>query len=401
MFYAGGKIIQNHYDEEAGEYTINPQDVITAIFVMFLGANQSGLAAAFGPDMAKASAAAERIFKVIDQPSRINATLIDSETSNIRIKDPEQIKGKIEFKNVWFRYPTRKQDFVLRGLTLTIEPEEKVALVGESGCGKSTFVNLLMRFYDVEKGEILLDGVNIKDYNLHDLRRAVSLVMQEPVIFNYSILENILYGDLQAKNSQVEEAAQVSNCTEFINSQQLESKEETAQALLTQMEVNKQALIQMIGDKKYEEELGILKKMKDQEDKRGEFLAINGNVDSRSASLLDTTLASGYETVCGVKGGKLSGGQKQRVAIARAVIRRPKILLLDEATSSLDEVNQQQVQSALNKAMSGRTTVVIAHRLTTIENCEKVFVLDNGRVQASGALQDVKQSSEYFQKIES
>jgi len=94
-----------------------------------------------------------------------------------------------------------------------------VALVGESGCGKSTFVNLLMRFYDVEKGEILLDGVNIKDYNLHDLRRAVSLVMQEPVIFNYSILENILYGDLQAKNSQVEEAAQVSNCTEFINSQ--------------------------------------------------------------------------------------------------------------------------------------------------------------------------------------
>ena len=124
--------------------------------------------------------------------------------------------GKIEFKNVWFRYPTRKEDFVLRGLTMTINPSESVALVGESGCGKSTFVNLLMRFYDVDSGEILLDGVNIKDINIYKLRQTVSLVMQEPIIFNYSILENILYGKLNAKNSEVYEAAKTSNCIEFI-----------------------------------------------------------------------------------------------------------------------------------------------------------------------------------------
>ena len=120
--------------------------------------------------------------------------------------DPKDCKGKIEFKNVWFRYPTRKQDFVHRGLSFVINPGESVALVGESGCGKSTFVNLLMRFYDIDDGEILLDDRNIKDINLHDLRRAVSLVMQEPVIFNYTILENILYGKTDASNEEVRAA---------------------------------------------------------------------------------------------------------------------------------------------------------------------------------------------------
>lgn len=104
---------------------------------------------------------------------------------------------------MWFRYPTRTEDFVLRGLNITVNPGESVALVGESGCGKSTFVNLMMRFYDVDHGEILLDGVNIKNINLHDLRKAVSLVMQEPIIFNYSVLENILYGKLDATNTEV------------------------------------------------------------------------------------------------------------------------------------------------------------------------------------------------------
>ena len=113
------------------------------------------------------------------------------------------VKGKIEFKNVWFRYPTRTEDFVLRGLNITVNPSESVALVGESGCGKSTFVNLLMRFYDPDHGEILLDGVDIRKINLHDLRTVISLVMQEPIIFNYSVLENILYGKSNALNSEV------------------------------------------------------------------------------------------------------------------------------------------------------------------------------------------------------
>jgi ATP-binding cassette subfamily B (MDR/TAP) protein 1 len=115
-------------------------------------------------------------------------------------KGISEVVGRIEFKNVWFRYPTRPEDFVLRGLNLTINPGESVALVGESGCGKSTFVSLMMRFYDPNSGEILLDGVNLKDYNLHQLRNAISLVMQEPIIFNYSILDNMLYGKLDASN---------------------------------------------------------------------------------------------------------------------------------------------------------------------------------------------------------
>ena len=155
------------------------------------------------------------------------------------IPDLEVIEGRIQFKDVWFRYPTRKEDFVLRGLNITINPKEQVALVGESGCGKSTFVNLLMRFYDVDFGEILLDGVNIKDYNLHDLRKAISLVMQEPIIFNYSILENVLYGKLDASNKEVYDAAVVSNAIEFIDGDNTaNSLDETAAGLIKEMNKN-------------------------------------------------------------------------------------------------------------------------------------------------------------------
>lgn len=142
--------------------------------------------------MGKAKAAADRIFRIIEYPSEINA--IEMEKQQTGKKVPKDFEGRIEFDNVWFRYPTRREDFVLRGLTISINPRDSVALVGESGCGKSTFVNLLMRFYDVDDGKILIDGVLIQDYDLHDLRQHISLVMQEPIIFNYSILENVLYG---------------------------------------------------------------------------------------------------------------------------------------------------------------------------------------------------------------
>lgn len=130
--------------------------------------------------------------------------------------DKATFRGKIEFRDVWFRYPTRKEDFVLRGLSLTINPKESVALVGESGCGKSTLVNLVMRFYDCDSGEVLVDDVNIKDYDLRSLRDNISLVMQEPIIFNYSILENVLYGKPNATNSEVYHACDISNVNEFV-----------------------------------------------------------------------------------------------------------------------------------------------------------------------------------------
>ena len=179
-----------------------------------------------GPDIGKATAAATNIFRLIEYPSKINA--LDQNKKINEYISADNIRGVIEFKDVWFRYPTRKEDFVLRGLNITINPNESVALVGESGCGKSTFVNLLMRFYDVDFGEILIDGQNIKKYNMHSLRKKISLVMQEPSIFNYSIMENILYGKLNARNTEIVHATDIANCKEFIDKGALKGMDDTA-----------------------------------------------------------------------------------------------------------------------------------------------------------------------------
>ena len=227
MFFFGGKLINDGIDPVTGEMSINPQDVFVALFAIMFGATHMGSASAMGPDIGKAGGAAKRVFGILESPTQIDAIAIDAQPEKKRI-DFKGCKGKIEFRNVWFRYPTRKEDFVHRGLNLTINPGESVALVGESGCGKSTFVNLMMRFYDVDSGAIYLDDDNIKDLNLHDLRRAVSLVMQEPIIFNYSILENILYGDLNASNEQVHKAAELANVLDFVESSQMFEVEETA-----------------------------------------------------------------------------------------------------------------------------------------------------------------------------
>lgn len=221
------------------------------------GASHGGTAAGFGPDMGKAEAAAERVFKIIDQPSTIDAIAMNSDSTKIRL-DITKVVGKIEFRDVWFRYPTRKEDFVLRGLNITVNPNESVALVGESGCGKSTFVNLLMRFYDPDHGQVLLDGVDIKTINLHDLRNAISLVMQEPIIFNYSILENILYGKSNAKNSEIYNATTIANANEFIEKGDFVAIDDSAQGLLAEMEKNKEAIVAMITQEKYDEECEIL-----------------------------------------------------------------------------------------------------------------------------------------------
>lgn len=186
-----------------------------AMFALMFGAMNFGNATASGPDSAKALVALNRIFGFIRYPSSINAVEIDEKNLLKRINF-DNVVGNIEFKDVWFRYPTRKEEFVMKGMNLKINPGQSVALVGESGCGKSTFVNLLMRFYDVDQGEVLFDGVNVKEYNLHDLRMAISLVMQEPIIFNYTILENILYGKLDATDSEVKEASDLACCSEFI-----------------------------------------------------------------------------------------------------------------------------------------------------------------------------------------
>jgi ABC-type multidrug transport system fused ATPase/permease subunit len=242
MFYGAGVLLETYW-------SMQMDDAMAALFAIMFSAFQAGNAAAFGPDMGKAKVAAERVFRIIDYPSRIDARA--SEEKGLKI-NPLQFLGKIEFKDVWFRYPRRTEDFVLRGLNLTINPKESVALVGESGCGKSTFVNLVMRFYDVDSGDVFVDGVNIKDYDLHSLREHISMVMQEPIIFNYNILENVLYGKPNASNSEVKKACEDSNCMEFIENHGGENKEElafddSAQALLKEMAQNKDKVVALIG----------------------------------------------------------------------------------------------------------------------------------------------------------
>lgn len=150
---------------------------------------------------------------------------------------------------------------------------------------------------------------------------------------------------------------------------------------------------------KYDEEVALLAEVEKDDVKRGAFQAIAGDVDQREDRLKDIPLSSGFEAVCGIRGGSLSGGQKQRVAIARTIIRSPSILILDEATSALDEVSQKKVQGALSNAMKGRTTIIIAHRMSTIEGCDKIFVLENGRVAEEGGFSELKGQGGLFSKI--
>lgn len=278
--------------------------------MMFSG-NQIGTSLGNGPDFGAADIAAKRVFDITDEPSPIDAVKMDEDKQGI---SPTDVKGKIEFVEVWFRYPARKQEWVLKGLSLVIEPNESVALVGESGCGKSTVVNLLMRFYDVDHGSILLDGIDIREYNLHEYRCALSMVMQEPIIFNYSILDNILYSKLDAKNSEIYEATELANCNEFIE-QQYEREEhkledESPADLIHKLEENKDALVASIGQELYTKWLKTIKEMDAHEQKKGKFTYQEGDVDERDDTLRDKVLSKGFDTVTGYKGSKLSGGQK-------------------------------------------------------------------------------------------
>jgi len=178
---------------------------------------------------------------------------------------------------------------------------------------------------------------------------------------------------------------------EFIEGKnQIKQFDDNPLSLLEEMEASKATVVELIGQAKYDEEIDVLKKLVEQNKAKGIFQAVKGDIDTRPESLKDVEMHPGYDINCGIKGSKLSGGQKQRVAIARTIIRKPKVLLLDEATSALDEDSQKKVQGALENAMEGRTTVIIAHRMSTIEKCQKIFVLEHGKVIEEGNLSDLK-----------
>ncbi|XP_065439390.1 ATP-dependent translocase ABCB1-like isoform X3 [Chrysemys picta bellii] len=267
-----------------------------------------GQSTSLAPDFGKAKVSSQRIFQLLDQKPLIDS--YSEEGTKL-----SQFDGNIEFRDIHFIYPTRPEAQVLQGLSVKVNKGQTLALVGSSGCGKSTSIQLLERFYDPMAGQVFADGFDTKSLHLQWLRSKLGIVSQEPILFDCSIAENIQYGDNSRVVSQeeVEEAAKAANIHTFIEN-----------------------------------------------------------------------LPEKYNTRVGDKGAQLSGGQKQRIAIARALVRKPAVLLLDEATSALDTESEKIVQKALDDARKGRTCIIIAHRLTTVQNADVIAVIHNGKVVEQG-----------------
>ena len=288
-----------------------PGDVFICVMSMLLGAYFLGLISPHLMVLLNARVAAATIYQAIDRVPKIDAY-------DQKGRRPDSIIGRVEFKNVHFRYPSRKEAKVLNGMNLTIEPGQTVALVGHSGCGKSTSVGLLTRLYECEAGNVLLDGVDVRELNIDWLRNNIGIVQQEPILFNDTIDENIKFGNPSISREQMVHVCKMANAHDFI--------------------------------------------MK---------------------------MPNGYETLIGDGGVQLSGGQKQRVAIARTLARDPKVLLLDEATSALDAQSESIVQEALNNASKGRSTIVIAHRLSTVREADKIVVFEKGQIAEQGTHEEL------------
>lgn len=279
-----------------------------------------------GYNIAKGLASMERIDKILM-----------AENSIKEMEQPKHIEAfnhQIEFRNVSFAYDTiTKEDgttepkWVLRNINLIIPKGKTIALVGQSGSGKSTLLDLIPRYYDVQEGEILIDGINIKELGLHDLRHLIGNVNQEAILFNDTFKNNISFG-VAADDNGIVEAAKIANAHDFISQTE-----------------------------------------------------------------------KGYETNIGDRGGRLSGGQRQRVSIARAILKNPPILILDEATSALDTESERLVQDALYKLMKTRTTIAVAHRLSTIKNSDEICVMHEGEIVERGTHDELMQLNGYYKKL--
>lgn len=277
-----------------------------ALYVMIFAGAVAVLGEVYG-DLLRAAGASERLMELLASESPVQ----DPPTP---LKPPLAPGGSsLTLHGVTFRYPSRPTQAALDQVDLEVAPGQTVALVGPSGAGKTTVLALLLRFYDPQAGDILIDGVSIRDMNLQTLRSRIGVVPQDPVIFSSSVADNIRYGRPDASDDEVRRAAQAAHAEGFI-----------------------------------------------------------------------LNLPEGYQSHLGERGVRLSGGQRQRIAIARALLMNPPLLLLDEATSALDAQSEREVQAALDQAMRGRTTLVIAHRLATVQRANRLVVLDQGRVVEQG-----------------
>lgn len=269
--------------------------------------------------MAQAAASAGRIFEILDTQSEI------TEKPNAITLPP--IKGRVEFRNVTFRYFGSSQP-VLADVSFVVEPGQTVALLGATGSGKSTIINLIPRFYDVSAGAVLIDGYDVRDVTLDSLRSQIGIVLQETNLFSGTIRDNIAFGRPEATLEQVIAAAKAAAAHEFIMS-----------------------------------------------------------------------FPQGYDTPVGERGTTLSGGQKQRIAIARALLLDPRLLILDDSTSSVDLLTEHRIQQALDHLMRGRTSFVIAQRISTVRNADQILVLDKGRIVARGTHAELIESSPIYAEI--
>lgn len=291
-------------DVRAG--TMSAGELVQFVIYAVLVAGSVGALSEIWGELQRAAGATERLVELLDTR--------DSVADPVRPQPvPQPVRGEIRFEDVGFRYPTRPDTSALHGVSLFVRPGETVALVGPSGAGKTTMLQLLLRFYDPQQGRVVLDGVDLRDMARSEFRKALALVPQDPVIFATSARENIRFGRPEASDAEVEAAARAAAAHEFI-----------------------------------------------------------------------AALPQGYDTQVGERGMMLSGGQKQRIAIARAMLRDAPVLLLDEATSALDAESERLVQEAFARLSQGRTTLVVAHRLATVKQADRIVVFDRGGIAAVG-----------------
>ncbi|RZB72515.1 ABC transporter B family member 1 isoform B [Glycine soja] len=283
-------------------------NTIRVFMVLMVSANGAAETLTLAPDFIKGGHAMRSAFDLLDRRTEIEPD--DPDATPV----PDSLRGEVELKHVDFSYPTRPDMSVFRNLSLRARAGKTLALVGPSGCGKSSVIALIQRFYDPTSGQVMIDGKDIRKYNLKSLRRHIAVVPQEPCLFATTIYENIAYGHDSASDAEIIEAATLANAHKFISS-----------------------------------------------------------------------LPDGYKTFVGERGVQLSGGQKQRIAIARAFVRKAELMLLDEATSALDAESERSVQEALERACSGKTTIIVAHRLSTIRNANLIAVIDDGKVAEQGS----------------
>ena len=310
VLWVGGMLVLNNH-------TLTGPKFIYYLVMLYSIINPLKEFSKAGYNIPKGLASMERVDKIL------KAEISIKEKSN-----PHPIMAfehEIEFRNVSFKYD---QQWVLKDINLVIPKGKMIALVGQSGSGKSTLVDLIPRYYDVQKGEVLIDGINVKDLGIHDLRRLIGNVNQEAILFNDTFKNNIKFGTVEATDEQIANAARIANAYDFI----MQSE-------------------------------------------------------------------NGFDTNIGDRGGRLSGGQRQRVSIARAILKNPPILILDEATSALDTESERLVQDALTHLMKTRTTIAVAHRLSTIRNADEICVLHEGRIIERGTHKELIRNNGYYKKL--